>query len=119
MTAPNQTPPVARQGQMAGDSPDYQPYLLVCEVDALRWYFKASEQDELVYHKGRLICDRDKDFMGLSDQLKAELVKVADFLLGKALAGEIRLFQRRVSPFCFEYVAKHLARAPFTQPLSA
>ena len=119
MTAPNQAAPVARQGQKAGDSPDYQPDLLVSEVDALRWYLKGNEQDELVYHKGRLICDRDKDFMGLTDKLKAELVKVADFMLGKALAGEIRLFQRRVSPFCFEYVAKHLARSPFAQPLSA
>ena len=105
MTAPKHLALAANPKQSVNEPPDYKPELLISETDALRWYLKGGHQDELVYHKGRLICDRDTDFMGLSDKLKTELRKVADFMLGKAIAGEVGLFQRCVAPFCFEYAA--------------
>ncbi|MEQ9811520.1 MAG: hypothetical protein RLO50_01980 [Azospirillaceae bacterium] len=69
------------------------------------WLRAAKAGERLIYHRGFLVCDRDRLTSKLSPAKQRALNAVASDLHGLAMKNRVQLVQCRVDAGIFEYWA--------------
>ncbi|GAB5501167.1 MAG: hypothetical protein PsegKO_34780 [Pseudohongiellaceae bacterium] len=96
-----------------------QPNFPVTEMSFCAWLAQAVPGEQLEYHRGFLLLDRDRSYSHLTPPERTALNNLADRAMWAAEQGYVHLLQRRCDlgggfkPDCFVYLA--IAR-PITPP---
>lgn len=75
------------------------------EVAFCAWVAQAEPGAALVYHRGFLVVDTDKQCSRLSPSSRTDLRKLADAAFEAAQQGLVHLVQRRLATERFAYIA--------------
>lgn len=67
-----------------------------------RWLLKAPKRSAIIYHVGSLSEDRWNYERGHARQ---PLDRIATTLAKQAERGRVRLYQKRIGPRCYAYIA--------------